>query len=436
MASLLVTNDFPPKVGGIQSYLWELWRRLPAGRASVLTTPYTGAAAFDAAAPLRVTRTRDPVLLPHPLLGARIRRQARRDGAGLVVLDPALPLGWVGPRLSARDGLPYALVLHGAEVTVPARLPGLNRVLARVVEGASLLICAGGYPAAQAARCVGGSGLLPPVAVVSPGVDVDRFRRLDALQRKEARRRLGLPEDAPLVVGVGRLVPRKGFDVLLRAATRLVDRLPGLVVAVAGDGRDRTRLEREARRSGAPVRFLGRLPDAELPALLGCADAFAMCCRDRWLGLEQEGFGIVFVEAAACGIPVLAGASGGAAEAVLDGVTGLVCDRPNDPDAVAATLLPLLADPDLGRRLGRAARLRAERHLAYDHLAAQLDRALQAAEDGTRMRLDDEWREGGRDVAHDPEGRPWDASTVTHAASGPDGRGWRADHGLRGRPSP
>ncbi len=398
VASLLVTNDFPPKLGGIQSYLWELWRRLPAGRASVLATPHAGAAAFDAAAaPLRVTRTIEPVLLPHPLLGARIRRQARHDGASLVVLDPALPLGWVGPALSraSRPGsiallsasgagglscLPYALVLHGAEVTVAASLPGLDRMLARVVRGASLLICAGGYPAAQAARCVGGSALLPPVAVIPPGVDIERFRPLDALQRKTARRRLGLAEDAPLVVGVSRLVPRKGFDVLLRAAARLADRLPGLVVAIAGDGRDRPRLEREARRSGAPVRFLGLLSDEELPALLGCADAFAMCCRDRWLGLEQEGFGIVFLEAAACGVPVLAGSSGGASEAVLDGMTGLVCDRPRDADAVAATLLPLLADPDLARRLGRAARLRVERHHDYDRLAVQLDATLHAAE--------------------------------------------------------
>jgi phosphatidylinositol alpha-1,6-mannosyltransferase len=376
VASLLVTNDFPPKIGGIQSYLWELWRRLPAGRTSVLTTPHEGAEAFDAAAPLPVTRTREPVLLPHPGMGARIRRQARRQGAELVVLDPALPLGWVGPGL----GLPYAVVLHGAEVTVPAMLPGLDRLLGRVVRGARLLVCAGGYPAAQAARCVGGVALLPPVAIVPPGVDVERFRPLEDVERKEARRRLGLPDDGPLVVGVSRLVPRKGFDVLLRSSARLADRLPGLVVAVAGTGRDRPRLEREARRSGAPVRFLGRVPDADLPLLVGCADAFAMCCRDRWLGLEQEGFGIVFLEAAACGVPVLAGRSGGAAEAVVDGVTGLVCDRPADADAVAATLLPLLADPVLARRLGRAARERAERQFSYGRLAADLDDALLAAE--------------------------------------------------------
>ena len=385
MASLLVTNDFPPKIGGIQSYLWELWRRLPAGRASVLTTPHEGAAAFDAAAPLAVTRTREPVLLPHPLLPGRIRRQAAADGASLVVLDPALPLGWVGPQLaeaSRQDGagLRYAVVLHGAEVTVPASLPGVSRMLARVVRGASLLVCGGGYPTAQAARCVGGHARLPPVVTVPPGVDVDRFQPLGELERKEARRRLGLPDDAPLVVGVSRLVPRKGFDVVLRAVAQLADRLPGLTLAVAGKGRDRPRLEREARRAGAPVRFLGSVPDDQLPALIGCADAFAMCCRDRWLGLEQEGFGIVFLEAAACAVPVLAGRSGGSAEAVVDGVTGLVCDRPRDAAAVAATLLPLLADPAFARRLGRAGRQRAERHLSYDQLAVRLDAALLGAE--------------------------------------------------------
>jgi len=376
VASILVTNDFPPKLGGIQSYLWELWRRLPPGRASVLTTPYAGAEAFDAAAPLRISRTPEPVLLPHPGLGYRIRRHAGRQGAGLVVLDPALPVGWVGPRL----GLPYALVLHGAEVTVPARLPGPDLLLRRVLAGASLLVCAGGYPADQAARCVGGAAHLPPVSIVPPGVDIGRFRPLDDVERKATRRRLGLPVDAPLVVGVSRLVPRKGFDVLLQAAARLADRLPGLVVAVAGTGRDLPRLERQARRSGAPVRFLGMVADAELPGLLGCADAFAMCCRDRWLGLEQEGFGIVFLEAAACGVPALAGRSGGAPGAVLDGVTGLVCDRPGDADAVTATLLPLLADPALARRMGRAARERVERDFSYPMLAARLDAALLTVE--------------------------------------------------------
>jgi phosphatidylinositol alpha-1,6-mannosyltransferase len=376
VAHLLVTNDFPPKVGGIQSYLWELWRRLPAGRASVLTTPHDGMDAFDAEAPLRVIRDRRPVLLPDPWIGRRIGAVADAESAGLVVLDPALPVGWVGPRLDR----PYAVVLHGAEVTVPARLPGTRQALARVLRGATAVIAAGGYPATEAARCVGGPQHLPPTTVVPPGVDIDRFRPLDETERKQARVDLGLPPDALVVLGLSRLVPRKGFDVLIEAVGRLAVRHRDLVVAIAGSGRDRQRLERIAERTGAPVRFLGRVPEEDKPALLGCVDAFAMLCRDRWLGLEQEGFGIVFLEAAACGVPSLAGRSGGAHEAVIDGGTGLVCDRPHDPAAVATCLAPLVADADLRRRLGAAARQRVEAELSWDHLALRLDAALRAVE--------------------------------------------------------
>src|SRR5439155_370299 len=230
MPSLLVTNDFPPKLGGIQSYLWELWRRLPPGEVTVLTTPHPGAAEFDRAQPFRVVRDRDKVLLPTPALARRIDALAREVGAGVIFLDPALP------------------------------------------------------------------------------------------------------QAAPLVLGVSRLVPRKGFDVLIDAVARL-DRLEfpageGVALALAGTGRDRNRLARRAERAGLGGRFhlLGRVPDEDLAAVYGTADVFAMCCRERWAGLEAEGFGIVFLEAAACGLPAVAGRSGGAWEAVEDGVTGFVVD--------------------------------------------------------------------------------------------------------------
>ena len=137
---LLVTNDFPPKHGGIQSYLWELWRRLPAGDVTVLTTPHAGADVWDAAQPFRVARTKERVLLPRPSLVARIDALADEVGAELVVLDPALPLGLVGPRLRHR----YGVVLHGAEVTVPGRLPATHAALRRVLRGAAVVIAAGG----------------------------------------------------------------------------------------------------------------------------------------------------------------------------------------------------------------------------------------------------------------------------------------------------
>lgn len=365
MPHVLVTNDFPPKTGGIQSYLWELWRRLDPAEVTVLTTPHDGAAAWDAAQPFRVVRTRERVLLSTPSLARRIDVLAAEVGAGLVVLDPALPVGLIGPRLAR----PYGLVLHGAEVTVPGRLPGARRALGRVLRGASEVIAAGRYPAAEAERAAGRS---LPVTIVPPGVDTTRFRPLDTDARAKARARLGLPPDARVVVSVSRLVPRKGMDVLIRAAGRLADTHPDLVVAIGGAGRDHARLARIARTAAAPVVMLGRVPEVDLPDLYGCADLFAMLCRNRWAGLEQEGFGIVFLEAAACGVAAVAGDSGGAAEAVVDGDTGLVVDRPADVGAVAAALRELLDDDDRRATTGAAARLRTVDGFSYDILAGRL----------------------------------------------------------------
>jgi phosphatidylinositol alpha-1,6-mannosyltransferase len=371
---LLVTNDYPPKIGGIQSYLHELWRRLPRGMATVYTTAYPGAKEWDRTAGLPVVRSDRSVLLPTPSLAQQLRRLAGETGSGLVLLDPALPLGLVGPQL----GAPYGVVLHGAEVTVPGRLPGSRALLAHVLGGARCLVAAGGYPAAEARRAIdrGRRATVPPITVVPPGVDTARFRPLGERERRSARRHFGLPEEAVVVAGISRLVPRKGFDVLIRAVARLRLTRPELVLALGGAGRDERRLRQVAAAARVPVHWLGRLSEEDLPLAYGCADVYAMCCRERWLGLEQEGFGIVFLEAAACGVPQVAGASGGAAEAVEDQVTGVVVARPDDPRAVAAALGPLVDDRELRLRLARAARRRVEESFAYDGLARRLAEAL------------------------------------------------------------
>ena len=371
MRHLLVTNDFPPKVGGIQSYLWELWRRLPPDEATVLTTAYPGAAAFDRDASMRIDRVDERVLLPRAAVRDRVQALAREVDASLVLFDPALPVGYLGPSL----GHPYGLVLHGAEVTVPGRVPGPRHALARVLRGADLVIAAGGYPAAEAERAAGGP---LPVVQVPPGVDTDRFVPLDDDGRTAARARFDLPADAQVVVSVSRLVPRKGMDVLIRAAARLAPSHPDLVVVIGGGGRDRRRLELLVRRTGAPVRLVGRVDDDDLPALYGCADLFVMDCRNRWLGLEQEGFGIVFLEAAACGVAQIAGDSGGAAEAVVHGETGLVVDDPGSVDELTAALGDLLGDEPRRRAMGEAGRHRAVNDFSYDVLAARLQTGLGA----------------------------------------------------------
>lgn len=378
MTHLFVTNDFPPKIGGIQTMLWELWRRLDPTSFVVLTTPHPDAAAWDAEQPFRVVRTAEKVLLPTRRLAAKIDGLAAEIGADTIVLDPALPVGLVGRRLRSA---PYGVVLHGAEVTVPGRLPVTNRLLRRVLQGAGLVVAAGGYPLAEGERAVGGA--LPSV-IVPPGVDTDRFVPLSSADRRAAREQLGLPADGRLVVSVSRLVPRKGMDVLIKATALLAPSRPDLTLAIAGAGRDHDRLDRLIRRTGAPAKLLGRVAHDDLPRLYGCGDVFAMLCRNRWFGLEQEGFGIVFVEAAAAGVPQVAGDSGGAAEAVVDGETGLVVRRPGDPTAVADALARLLDDPDRRERMAVAGRERAVAELSYDVLAERLGRALESWEAAPR----------------------------------------------------
>ncbi len=360
MPSLLVTNDFPPKVGGIQNYLWELWSRQADDQAVVLTTPHPGAADFDVKHDLRVIRTREPWLRPTKSLVERVNSLAAEMSADFVFLDPISPLGSIGPRL----GIPYVVILHGAEVNIPGRIPVWRRVLRRVLEGAEGVVSAGQYALAEAERLVGRS---LASLVVPPGVDTDRFRPADEATRSRLRAGFGFPEDEPLVLGASRLVPRKGFDRLIQAVGDLDD----VHLLLVGAGRDRDRLESRASSLPGRVRFAGSLTEERLVEAYQAADVFAMPCRSRWFGLEQEGFGIVYNEAAAVGLPAIAGRSGGTDEAVIDGETGLVVDGRSTSEITEA-LSRLTGDSELTRSIGSAARDRVVRELSYPVLARSL----------------------------------------------------------------
>jgi phosphatidylinositol alpha-1,6-mannosyltransferase len=364
--SLLVTNDFPPKVGGIQSYLYELWRRLPPDETTVLTTAYEGAVEWDAQQVFRVERVDEKLLLPRKSIVERVDALARDCGATVVFLDPMLPIGAIGPRL--QNGAPYVVIGHGAEISMWGRVPPGTVPARRVLRGAAGVVAAGNYPAQEMVR-VAKRPL--PTLVVPPGVDVDRFRPTTAEERVTTRKRFGLEPDRPLVLGLSRLVPRKGFDVLIDAVARIdLD----VQVAIGGGGRDRERLERRARQRHVEhkVTFLGRVPEEDLAPLYGAADVFTMLCRaDRWGGLEAEGFGVVFLEAAGCGVPSIAGRGGGSHEAVADGETGYVVP-PRDVDAVRDALLRLLLDVDLRRTMGEAARRRAVESFRYERIVERL----------------------------------------------------------------
>ena len=369
---LLVTNDYPPKTGGIQVYLHELWRRLEAGRATVLTaSSHPDAAAFDAATDVVVERIASSTLfLPLPSVRRAIEAAITRHQPDLVLLDPAWPLGLLGPSLSR----PYGVILHGAEVAIPGRLPLVASSLRHVLRHAEVAVCAGSYPEAEARR--NAAEWMPPVVHVAPGVDTDRFTPLERTRRDEVRQRMGLDPSALLVSSYSRLVPRKGMDTLIRASALLAPRFARLQVAIGGAGRDRARLEGIAAKLGAPVVFLGRVPDEDLPDWLGASDLMVMACRSRWLGLEQEGFGMVFIEAAAAGVAQVAGRSGGSHEAVRDGVTGLVVDRPGSDEAVAAAMAELLADEERRELFARHAREAALEDFDWDVLAQRLSTGL------------------------------------------------------------
>lgn len=369
---ILVTNDFPPKVGGIQSYLWELWRRLPAENFHVYTTPFQGDREFDSEQPFRTVRSGNKFLLPTPSTNRNAQKLRKDIQAELIVWDPAFPLGVIAPRSRA----PYALVLHGAELAIPGKIPVVRSFLANTLKKASLVICAGNYPAEEAERI---SKQSLPLAIIPPGVDVERFSPATPSEKEKIRNGLEIPNTSPVLLTLTRLVPRKGIDILIKAVKILKKDYPELLLLIAGSGRDLQRLKGLAEDSTESIRFLGEIPDGRLPDLYRASDIFCMPCRSRWGGLEQEGFGIVFLEAAASGIPQIAGRSGGSADAVSNNETGLIINDPKDPRQLAESIGVLLKDSEKLRRMGLAARKRTENYFSYDQLSKSLIEALDSA---------------------------------------------------------
>jgi phosphatidylinositol alpha-1,6-mannosyltransferase len=370
---LLVTNDYPPKTGGIQVYLHELWRRLDSGRAVVVTaSSHESAIAFDESSDVVVERVPASTLfLPSWRAYRAIEAAIKRHQPELVLLDPAWPLGLLGPRLSR----PYGVILHGAEVTIPSRIPVVASSLRYVLRHAEVAICAGPFPESEARR--NAAEELCPVIQIPPGADTSLFHPVSNEVRHEIRESLGRRDDEFLIASWSRLVPRKGFDTLIRASAQLSHELPNLQVLIGGDGRDRARLERLVQQLRAPVTFLGHVDEAQQPRWIAACDLMVMDCRSRWFGLEQEGFGIVFIEAAACGLAQIAGRSGGSHDAVRNAETGIVIDNPRSVDDLAEAIAMLVRDDEQRTRLASRALVVARRDVAWDHLASELSRQLE-----------------------------------------------------------
>lgn len=340
---LLVTNDFLPDVGGIQQFVAQIAARLRDVGVFAPAHP----SADDSTLAYPVWRGPRRYLWPTPSTRRALRSAIAEHGASVAVFMAPAPLTPLGPAL----GVPWAVCSHGAELVLPSRVPGLRRVFAVVLRRADRLFAVSDYTATALRRLLGHDG--PPIGLVRNGVDLDRFH--PGVDASAVRERFGFAS-APVIVTVGRLVPRKGQDQLIRALPKVRAAVGDVRLLIVGGGRDRHRLERLARRhGGGAVAFAGSIAWDDLPAHYRAGTVFAHPNRSRWAGLEQEGFGVVFLEAQACGVPVLAGHSGGSPEALADGVTGLLVDG-RDVDQIAAALIAMLQPASVAATMGAAAR--------------------------------------------------------------------------------
>ena len=351
---LLVTNDFPPRRGGIQSYLEQFATRLVAAgehELYVYAPNWKGAEDYDRAAPMPIVRHPGTLMVPEPGVDRRMRRLIVDHGIETVWFGAAAPLALLAPRARAAGAARVLACTHGHEVGW-SMLPVARSALRRIGEGTDVITYVSRYTRGRFSAAFGPRARLEHLP---PGVDTERFRP-DPAARTELRARYGLGE-RPLVVCVSRLVPRKGQDMLIRAMPEIRQRVDGAALAIVGGGPHAETLHRLADSCGVAddVVFTGGVPGEELPAHYAMGDLFAMPCRTRGHGLDVEGLGIVFLEASASGVPVVAGRSGGAPESVLEGETGRVVDGRSIAEIVEA-VAGLLADRELAQQMGEAGR--------------------------------------------------------------------------------
>jgi phosphatidylinositol alpha-1,6-mannosyltransferase len=347
---LVVTNDYPPRPGGIQSFVHGVVSRLPAEDVVVLTSRWRGWEEWDAEEPYRIVRHDTSVLLPT----AGVRRHAvallREHGCTDVWFGAAAPLGLLAPSLRAAGAKRIVATTHGHEIGWAA-LPAARMLLRRIAANVDVVTYLGEYTRLRLAKALGDDS--DRLRRLAPAVDSGLFRpdAGGAVRRAD----LGLT-DRPVIVCVSRLMPRKGQDRLIEALPAIREQVAGAAVVLVGGGPSRGRLEKLAADNGVAEHlvFAGSVPHEQLPEWYGVGDVFAMPCRERLGGLDVEGLGMVFLEAASCGLPVVAGRSGGSVDAVVDGTTGrLVAD---DVAAISDVLIDLLSDPASAAAMGRAGR--------------------------------------------------------------------------------
>ncbi|MGH2710210.1 MAG: glycosyltransferase family 4 protein [Actinomycetota bacterium] len=366
MKTLLVTNDFPPKVGGVNHYTAELTRRFPAGEVIVFAPIWPGAEEFDANFPHPVVRWGTRSMYPTGSVKERVIELIESEQPDIVLFGAAAPLALMGRAVEKRTGVPFAAFTHGVELWA-GQVPVTRGLLAQVARKAALMTCVSEWAANELRQMVGPG---PRIELLPPGIDRERYH--PGVSDAAIREQHGL-DDHPVIGCVSRLTLRKGQDKIIRALPWILREIPEARFLIVGTGPDLERLQSLALRKKVADRviFAGEVPSQVLPEYFRTGDVFAMPCRTRKLGLEVEAFGAVFLQASAVGRPNVAGDSGGAPEAVIHGETGLVVDG-NEVDEVAEAILELLGDPDRAAKLGAAGADRVHRELTWDALSGRL----------------------------------------------------------------
>ncbi|WP_037109303.1 glycosyltransferase family 4 protein [Rhodococcoides fascians] len=371
--TLLVTNDFPPRPGGIQSYLHSFATRFPADELVVYAPRWRGDShvKFDERQPFEVVRHPTTLMLPTPLVARRAAQLVRTHGCDSVWFGAAAPLAVMAPAVRRAGAETIVASTHGHEVGW-SMVPGGRGTLRIIGNSVDTVTYVSKYTRGRFAAAFGPRAALEHVP---SGVDTDRFKPDDAA-RTELRARYGLG-DRPTVLCLSRLVPRKGQDYLIRSIEGIRAEVNGAVLVIVGGGPYEGTLRALARKAGVEehVIFTGTVPSAELAAHHTIADVFAMPSRTRGAGLDVEGLGIVYLEASATGVPVVAGMSGGAPETVLEGKTGLVVDG-TSVDAITDAVVRILSDRALATTMGNAGRSWVQAEWQWDALAAKLRRLL------------------------------------------------------------
>ena len=351
---LLVTNDLGPRAGGIESFILGLLARLPQQSVVIYTSTQDNSIKFDSELLTKygaiVIRDRAKILLPTPRVTRRVISVMKNYDARVIWFGAAAPLALMAAKLRKKGATRIVALTHGHEVWW-AKLPIFRQLLNKISKDVDLLTYLGDFTKNAMQPAISDVNKLVKIA---PGIDVEHFKPAEKSTQLIEKYRL---DNRQVIVSVGRLVHRKGADKLIIAMAQVVKVFPAATLLIVGEGPIRNMLQKLVHHHSLEnnVIFTGRVQLVDLPKYIQLADVFAMPARDRFFGLEVEGLGIVHLEASAGGVPVIVGNSGGAPDAVVPDVTGLVVDGRN-PDEIAAAINKVLADPKLAQRYADAGR--------------------------------------------------------------------------------